>query len=241
MKDMLLERSHGWRKLYDPSVGFLRGKNADGSFPQARSIRLIWLDDYAEANAWQSLFDGGDPRSRRHRRDPRWPRRGDREAHRVVRRSRRTTGTSPTSRPRTFRAATTGQATSPTSTRRSCSRQLGRPDLTHEWARWVDRHDVLGPAERRPGNDDGGTMGAWYVLSTLGLYPIAGSDQLDHRRAAVSRVRGSRSAGKELRHRPTASVITRVTSRVSSSMAWRSTWLSSRMPSSRGRRSCTSR
>jgi putative alpha-1,2-mannosidase len=28
-----------------------------------------------------------------------------------------------------------------------------------------------------PGNDDGGTMGAWYVLATLGLYPIAGSDE----------------------------------------------------------------
>jgi len=28
-----------------------------------------------------------------------------------------------------------------------------------------------------PGNDDGGTMGAWYVFSTLGVYPVPGSDQ----------------------------------------------------------------
>jgi putative alpha-1,2-mannosidase len=28
-----------------------------------------------------------------------------------------------------------------------------------------------------PGNDDGGTMGAWYVLTTLGLYPVPGSDR----------------------------------------------------------------
>lgn len=28
-----------------------------------------------------------------------------------------------------------------------------------------------------PGNDDGGTLGAWYVLATLGLYPVPGSDQ----------------------------------------------------------------
>jgi len=27
------------------------------------------------------------------------------------------------------------------------------------------------------GNDDGGTLGAWYVLNALGLYPIAGSDR----------------------------------------------------------------
>src|SRR5207249_4530940 len=28
-----------------------------------------------------------------------------------------------------------------------------------------------------PGNDDGGTMGAWYVLATLGLHPVPGSDR----------------------------------------------------------------
>jgi putative alpha-1,2-mannosidase len=27
------------------------------------------------------------------------------------------------------------------------------------------------------GNDDGGTLGAWYVLSTLGVYPVPGSDR----------------------------------------------------------------
>jgi len=53
----------------------------------------------------------------------------------------------------------------------------GRPDLTQKWARWIlgnkysDRYDGL------DGNDDGGTLSAWYVLSALGLYPVAGSDQ----------------------------------------------------------------
>ena len=27
------------------------------------------------------------------------------------------------------------------------------------------------------GNDDGGTLGAWYVLATLGVYPVPGSDR----------------------------------------------------------------
>jgi len=26
------------------------------------------------------------------------------------------------------------------------------------------------------GNDDGGTLGSWYVLAALGVFPIAGSD-----------------------------------------------------------------
>jgi putative alpha-1,2-mannosidase len=53
--------------------------------------------------------------------------------------------------------------------------QLGRPDLTVEWSRWAEDtlYDV-GPYGL-PGNDDGGTMGAWYVWSALGLYPIAGT------------------------------------------------------------------
>ena len=53
----------------------------------------------------------------------------------------------------------------------------GRPDLTQKWVRWIldnkygDRYDGL------DGNDDGGTLSAWYVLSALGLYPVAGSDK----------------------------------------------------------------
>ena len=53
----------------------------------------------------------------------------------------------------------------------------GRPDLTQKWSRWIldkkysDRNNGL------DGNDDGGTLSAWYVLSSLGLYPTAGTDR----------------------------------------------------------------
>src|SRR6185503_18585328 len=58
-RDALMARRLGWRMLYDPSVGFLRGRNADGSFPTGSFDDLKWLDEYAEANAWQSLFEPG--------------------------------------------------------------------------------------------------------------------------------------------------------------------------------------
>jgi putative alpha-1,2-mannosidase len=52
---------------------------------------------------------------------------------------------------------------------------LGRRDLAVQWSRWVeDAHYGLGP-EGLPGNEDGGTMGAWYAFSAAGLYPIAGT------------------------------------------------------------------
>jgi predicted alpha-1,2-mannosidase len=55
----------------------------------------------------------------------------------------------------------------------------GRPDLTQKWVRWIldtkygDRENGL------DGNDDGGTLSAWYVLSSLGLFPVAGTDRYE--------------------------------------------------------------
>jgi len=52
-----------------------------------------------------------------------------------------------------------------------------RPDLTQKWARWAltDRYDT-GP-DGLDGNDDGGATSSWYVFSSLGIYPMAGSDR----------------------------------------------------------------
>ncbi|HOU10990.1 MAG TPA: GH92 family glycosyl hydrolase [Clostridiales bacterium] len=55
--------------------------------------------------------------------------------------------------------------------------EAGRPDLTQKWVRWclAERHstDING----LDGNDDGGTLSAWYVFSAMGLYPVAGTDR----------------------------------------------------------------
>jgi len=52
-----------------------------------------------------------------------------------------------------------------------------RPDLTQKWVRWIlQRKYGVGPGGL-DGNDDGGTLSAWYVLSSLGFYPIVGTDR----------------------------------------------------------------
>lgn len=53
----------------------------------------------------------------------------------------------------------------------------GRPDLTQKWARWILDHKYDDGYDGLDGNDDGGTLSAWYVFSALGLYPVAGSDK----------------------------------------------------------------
>jgi putative alpha-1,2-mannosidase len=49
----------------------------------------------------------------------------------------------------------------------------GRPDLTSYYVHKALRLYTLdGP----PGDDDSGSMGSWYVLSAIGLFPNAGTD-----------------------------------------------------------------
>ncbi len=55
--------------------------------------------------------------------------------------------------------------------------EAGRPDLTQKWVRWAltERHST--DVDGLDGNDDGGTLSAWYVFSAFGLYPVAGTDR----------------------------------------------------------------
>ncbi len=51
----------------------------------------------------------------------------------------------------------------------------GRPDLTQKWVRWILDTKYADKYYGLDGNDDGGTLSAWYVFSALGFYPVAGT------------------------------------------------------------------
>ena len=53
----------------------------------------------------------------------------------------------------------------------------GRPDLTQKWVRWTLDNRFSTDIDGLDGNDDGGTLSAWYVFSSIGFYPLAGSDK----------------------------------------------------------------
>jgi predicted alpha-1,2-mannosidase len=175
-RDTLMTRRLGWRMLYDPAVGFLRGRNADGTFPTGSFDALVWLDEYAEADAWQSLFEPGihDPE-------------GIAEVlggHDAA-----------IAKLTTFFEKAADEWTNSDESAANFPRkyywhgnepdlnapylflQLGRPDLTYKWQRWVIETMYSDQPSGVAGNDDGGTLGAWYVLSALGLFPIPGSDR----------------------------------------------------------------
>jgi predicted alpha-1,2-mannosidase len=51
----LRERAQNYRKLYDPTVGFMRGRNANGSW-QEPFDEFRWGSPYVEGGAWQSSW-----------------------------------------------------------------------------------------------------------------------------------------------------------------------------------------
>jgi len=175
-REALIVRSRGWRTLYDPAVGFLRGKNADGTFPAGSFDPLAIAEDYAEANAWHSLWMTG-----AHDADGLAEVMGGRDAaidklemfFELAKDDRDNADESAANFPRPYY----WHGNEPDINAPFVFAQLGRPDLTQRWARWVaDTHYTDGP-EGVAGNDDGGTLGSWYVLATLGVYPIPGSDR----------------------------------------------------------------
>jgi len=54
--------------------------------------------------------------------------------------------------------------------------EAGRPDLTQKWVRWILDNKYDTSYKGVDGNDDGATLSSWYIFSSLGFYPIAGSD-----------------------------------------------------------------
>lgn len=73
----------------------------------------------------------------------------------------------------------------------------GRPDLTQKWVRWILEHKYADAHDGLDGNDDAGTLSAWYVFSALGFYPIAGTDRYELGAPLFPRAR-LRLAGKSL-------------------------------------------
>jgi predicted alpha-1,2-mannosidase len=52
----------------------------------------------------------------------------------------------------------------------------GRPDKAPKWIRWILNTKYTDGPDGLNGNDDGGTLSAWYVFSAMGFYPLAGTD-----------------------------------------------------------------
>ena len=55
--------------------------------------------------------------------------------------------------------------------------EWGRPELTQEWVGWIQERRYALDSTGLDGNDDGGTLSAWYLFAAVGLYPLNGTDR----------------------------------------------------------------
>ena len=53
---------------------------------------------------------------------------------------------------------------------------VGRPDKSSDCLRKLMAEEYQNSRGGLPGNDDAGTMSAWYVFASIGLYPVPGQD-----------------------------------------------------------------
>lgn len=174
----LAERSRGWRKLYDPKEGFLIARAEDGSPLLTKYSPTFFGEEYVEASGWHTLFG------------PLHDVEGLIEVHggraalvakleEFFDKGRQSYEENPADgsvkgsgmRPHFW------ASNEPTIHIAYLFAQAGRPDLTQRWVRWI-QHTFFRPTpDGIPGNDDGGTMSAWYLFNALGFYPLAGTDR----------------------------------------------------------------
>ncbi len=168
------ERSTYWRNVYDPQVGFFRGKNADGSWLTPFEP-LQWGSPYEEGSAWQHRWDaphaipelieaiGGKPAAQN-------------ALEQMM------------SMPPVFEVGVYGDeihemsemaavpfgqyahSNQPSHHMLYLFAHAGRPDRLQYWARRVMAE--LYTPDSFAGDEDTGSMAAWYILSSLGLYQV---------------------------------------------------------------------
>jgi predicted alpha-1,2-mannosidase len=160
-------RARTFANQYDPAVGFFHGRRADGSFEPAPDP-FAWEDEYVEGNAWQYLWMPfpewaslrevlGGPDAARARLDTFFE---EAEREGVM----------------DFPQTWYWHGNEPDIHAPWLFTLWGDADSTWRWIRWVaDTHYAADPVGLA-GNDDGGTLSAWYLFAGMGLYPIAGSD-----------------------------------------------------------------
>jgi predicted alpha-1,2-mannosidase len=169
-----MKRSENWRHVYDTQVKFFRGKNEDGSWLTGFNP-YTWGSPYVEGAAWQHRWDA--------------PQNlpgliesigGDTEAAKALQEM--------LSSPPIFHVGVYGteihemsemaavpfgqyaHSNQPVHHLLYIFAHAGRPDLTQLWARKVMQS--LYTQDTFAGDEDTGSMSAWFVLSALGFYPV---------------------------------------------------------------------
>jgi predicted alpha-1,2-mannosidase len=174
----LRTRAQGYRQLYDPATGFLWSKNSDGSWATPHTDPTYFGDEFVESNAWQSLWmvalDVDGLASLAGGREKLVAQLADMfEKTKVDFEGIDWSDLLKSAGQRPYYWA----GNEPDIDAAYLFALLGEPELTQKWVAWLRATQYTPGADGLPGNDDSGTMSAWWAFSALGFYPLAGSDR----------------------------------------------------------------
>jgi len=170
---MLRELAGNWANHWDPELQFLVGKYEDGTsvWSDREGQEFGWQDVYIEGNAWHYVwFPFWDPTGLVNVQ-------GDGDVAAVLSRMRAYWENVYDEKDDYFPDDYYWHGNEPVMHYPYLPARLGDPSLTADAARWVLRHRYDNTVEGLDGNDDSGTLSAWYILSSMGMFPIAGSDR----------------------------------------------------------------
>ncbi len=180
-------RSRFWKNVWDPEAGFFHGRRSDGTF-DTMPAENAWADEYVEGDAWQYLWLAAQPTeladvlggvdAAKTKLDAFFE---GAKAEGLV----------------AGPAAYYWQGNEPDIHAAFLYSAWGDPDDTLLWQRWAEDSRYFNAPDGLAGNDDAGTLSAWYIFSTLGLYPLSGTDQyvIAVPRYAAARFKVSDGAG----------------------------------------------
>ena len=173
--EFFAKRANAWRNLFDPSTGFIRGKDSKGRWREPFDPWALgggpWTDnDFCEGNAWQYTWHV------MHDPEGLIAALGGRE--RFLARLTELF----TQPPHEYKDRPTGDVSGligqyahgnePSHHVIYFFTLAGRPDLAGKYVRQVFDTQYSTAADGLCGNDDCGQMAAWYVFSALGFYPF---------------------------------------------------------------------
>lgn len=168
----LTAQADNWKEVWNPSVGFNTGRMSDGSFPATPTTfdPFEWTGDYVEGNAWHYLwytpFDVDAMIDVQHG--------GDKEAFGA--RSRDYWAQVYLEPEDSFPDDYYWHGNEPVMHYAFLGALAGMPDITADAARWImGRKYGVNFDDGLDGNDDAGTLSAWFLCASSGLFPIAGT------------------------------------------------------------------
>ncbi len=198
--DEYLRRAKNYRNLFDPATGFMRGKDKNGEH-SGFFDPISWGGEYTEGSAWQSSFAvphdveglaalyGGRDRmlaklDELFATPPRYRVRGYRnEIHEMTE----------------MAAADFGQcaiSNQPSFHLPFLFAVLGAQEKTDFWVEKLAREAFFPGDDGYPGDEDNGSMSAWYIFACLGMYPLCpGKNEMVRSRRLV---RAAKLLGKPL-------------------------------------------